>query len=77
MAAPRLLHPAMYGPFRIFRFDASELPDIVYAETMTSAYYLDKPDEVDEYAKALDRICAQAAPPGQTAHILTTIRKEI
>jgi Domain of unknown function (DUF5753) len=23
------LHPAMYGPFRIFRFDASELPDIV------------------------------------------------
>ena len=71
------LHPAMYGPFRIFRFDASELPDIVYAETMTSAYYLDKPDEVGEYAKALDRICAQAAPPGQTAHILTTIRKEI
>ena len=71
------LHPAMYGPFRIFRFDASELPDIVYAETMTSACYLDKPDEVGEYAKALDRICAQAAPPGQTVHILTTIRKEI
>ena len=71
------LHPAMYGPFRIFRFDASELPDIVYAETMTSAYYLDKPDEVGEYAKALDRICAQAAPPDQTVHILTTIRKEI
>ena len=71
------LHPAMYGPFRIFRFDASELPNIVYAETMTSAYYLDKPDEVGEYAKALDRICAQAAPPDQTAHILTTIRKEI
>ena len=71
------LHPAMYGPFRIFRIDASELPDIVYAETMTSAYYLDKPDEVGEYAKALDRICAQAAPPDQTVHILTTVRKEI
>jgi len=71
------LHPAMYGPFRIFRFDAPELPDIVYAETLTSAYYIDKPDEAGEYAKALDRICAQAAPADQTTGILTTIRKEI
>jgi transcriptional regulator with XRE-family HTH domain len=71
------LHPAMYGPFRIFRFDAPELPDIVYAETLTSAYYIDKPDEAGEYAKALDQICAQAAPADQTTGILTTIRKEI
>jgi transcriptional regulator with XRE-family HTH domain len=71
------LHPAMYGPFRTFRFDAPELPDIVYAESMTSAYYIDQPDEVGEYVKALDRICAQAAPPAETANILTTIRKEI
>ena len=71
------LHPAMWGPFRIFRFEAAELPDIVYAETMTSAYYIDKPDEAGEYAKVLDRVCAQAAPPGQTATILTTIAKEI
>lgn len=71
------LHPAMYGPFRIFRFDAEELPDIVYAESMTSAYYIDKPDEAGEYGKALDRICAQAAPADATTGILTTIRKEI
>jgi len=71
------LHPAMYGSFRIFRFEAAELPDIVYAETMTSAYYIDKPDETGEYAKALDRVCAQAAPPDQTATILSTIAKEI
>ena len=71
------LHPAMYGPFRIFRFNAEELPDIVYAESMTSAYYIDKPDEASEYGKALDRICAQAAPADQSTGILTTIRKEI
>jgi transcriptional regulator with XRE-family HTH domain len=71
------LHPAMYGPFRIFRFEAAELPDIVYGETMTSAYYIDKPDEAVEYVKALDRICAQAAPAADTVPILRTIRKEI
>ncbi|MGD0606032.1 MAG: helix-turn-helix transcriptional regulator [Streptosporangiaceae bacterium] len=71
------LHPAMYGPFRIFRFDAHDQPDIVYGETMTSAYYLDKPDETAVYVQALDRISAQAAPSGGTGKLLRDIRKEI
>lgn len=71
------LHPAMYGPFRIFRFDAEEQPDIVYGETMTSAYYVDKPEETAAYIQALDRISAQAAPGGDTEKILRTIREEI
>ena len=71
------LHPAMYGPFRIFRFDAHDQPDIVYGETMTSAYYIDKPEETAVYAHALDRISAQAAPSGGTAKLLRDIRKEI
>ncbi|HUN32525.1 MAG TPA: helix-turn-helix transcriptional regulator, partial [Trebonia sp.] len=49
-------HPAMYGPFRIFRFDAHDQPDIVYGESMTSAFYIDKPDETALYTQALDRI---------------------
>jgi transcriptional regulator with XRE-family HTH domain len=71
------LHPAMYGPFRIFRFDAEEQPDIVYGETMTSAYYVDKPEETGVYIQALDRISAQAAPGEDTEKILRTIREEI
>ena len=71
------LHPAMYGPFRIFRFEAPEQPDIVYGESMTSAYYVDKPDETAVYAQALDRISAQAAPSEDTGKILRTIGKEI
>jgi hypothetical protein len=67
----------MYGPFRIFRFDAHDQPDIVYGETMTSAYYLDKPDETAVYVQALDRISAQAAPSGGTGKLLRDIRKEI
>ena len=71
------LHPAMYGPFRVFRFDAEEQPDIVYGETMTSAYYVDKPEETAVYIQALDRISAQAAPGEDTEKILRTIREEI
>jgi hypothetical protein len=68
------LHP-MYGPVRIFRFDAH--PDIVYGETMTSAYYIDKPDQAAVYIQALDRVSAQAAPPDRTVKTLRDIRKEI
>lgn len=71
------LHPAMYGPFRIFRFDAHDQPDIVYGETITSAYYVDKPDETAVYIQALDQISAQAAPSGGTEALLRDIRKEI
>jgi hypothetical protein len=71
------LHPAMYGPFRVFRFDAPEQPDIVYGETMTGAYYVDRPDETAVYIQALDRISAQAAPNEDTEKTLRKIRKEI
>ena len=69
-------HPAMYGMFHVFRFPAQELPDIVYGESMTSAFYLDKPDDAAAYLQALDRICGQAAAAGQTVKILRDIRKE-
>lgn len=71
------MHSAMYGPFRIFRFDAREQPDIVYGETMTSAFYIDKPEETAVYIQALDRISARAAPGDATETILRTIREEI
>jgi len=70
-------HPAMYGMFHVFRFPAQELPDIVYGESMTSAFYLDKPGDVTAYLEVLDRLCAQAAPAENTASILRDIRKEI
>ena len=44
---------------------------------MTSAYYVDKPDETAAYVQALDRISAQAAPGGDTEKILRDIGKEI
>jgi transcriptional regulator with XRE-family HTH domain len=70
-------HPALYGMFNIFRFPDDQLPDIVYAEALTGAYYLNKPDESARYTEALDRMCAQAASPEQTITILRDKLKEI
>ena len=69
-------HPAMYGMFHLLRFAAPELPDIVYGENLTSAFYLDKPADVAAYAEALDRLCAQASPAGKTAAIFRQLRKD-
>ena len=70
------LHPAMVGPFRLFRF-AADQPDIVCCESLTGAQYLDKPDETTRYTQILDRVSAQAAPPADTPAVLREIRKEI
>jgi len=69
-------HPAMYGMFHLLRFPTAELPDIIYAENLTSAVYLDKPADVAVYTEALDRLCAQASPASKTAGILRHIRKD-
>jgi transcriptional regulator with XRE-family HTH domain len=71
------LHPAMHGLFYLLRFPDEEMPDIVYGEHMTSAFYLDKPQEAAAYLEVLDRICAQAATTDDTANLLRDLRKEI
>ncbi|AGP53823.1 helix-turn-helix domain-containing protein [Streptomyces rapamycinicus] len=70
-------HPAMYGPFHIFRFPIPELPDIAYTESLVSGSYFDQRDDVSAFLEALDRMCAQAAPAQTTQAILSRIRKEI
>jgi Domain of unknown function (DUF5753)/Helix-turn-helix domain len=71
------MHPAAFGLFYLLRFPDKEMPDLVYGETMTSSWYLDKPRETASYLEALDRVSAQAAPADSTAQVLRTIRKEI
>ena len=65
------------GPFTILRFAEPDLPDIVYLEQLTSALYLDKRTDVDQYAAVMDRLCTQIEPPERTAAILGKIRAEL
>ncbi|GAA3278846.1 MULTISPECIES: helix-turn-helix domain-containing protein [Dactylosporangium] len=69
-------HAAAGGAFTILRFPDDDLPDVVYIEQLTSALYLDKRDDVDLYAEAMERLCVEARPPTDTAKILEEIRRE-
>ena len=70
-------HPAMVGSFSILRFPEQELPDIVYLEHLTSAIYLNKPEEVDQYLHVMESICVRAAAPDRTAELLGKILDEL
>lgn len=70
-------HAAAGGPFAILRFPEPELPDVVYVEQLTSAIYLDKRDDVDQYAIAMERVCIDAEPPNHTPEILGKLLHEI
>ncbi len=70
-------HAAAGGPFTILRFAEPDLPDIVYLEQLTSAVYLDKKRETDNYLLVMDRLCVEAASPTDTTHFLTTLLTEI
>jgi transcriptional regulator with XRE-family HTH domain len=59
-------HPAMYGPFHIFRFPLRELPDVAYVENLVGAAYLEDRDDVSAFREALDRMSAQALTTEET-----------
>jgi transcriptional regulator with XRE-family HTH domain len=70
-------HAAAGGAFTILRFADEELPDVIYVEQLTSALYLDKREDSDHYAGAMERLCVEAEPPTRTAQILTDIVKHL
>jgi transcriptional regulator with XRE-family HTH domain len=71
-------HPATRaGAFQLFRFEAAELPDVVYLGGLIGSTYLDKQDEVSAYREAMDRLAAQAAQEKKTKALLGALRKEL
>ncbi|HYU84576.1 MAG TPA: helix-turn-helix transcriptional regulator [Kribbellaceae bacterium] len=66
-------HAASGGAYTILRFPERDLSDVVYVEHLTSALYLDKRDDLDAYATAMDAICVQAEPPNRTQAIITDV----
>jgi transcriptional regulator with XRE-family HTH domain len=70
-------HPAMYGPFHIFRFEHPELPDVVYVESLVGAIYLDDRNDVSAFREALDRMSAQAPSTNRTKDFLNARRREL
>jgi transcriptional regulator with XRE-family HTH domain len=70
-------HPAMVGAFSVLRFPDQELPDIVYVEHLTSALYLSKQEDVDQYLHVMESICVRSAPPDRTVDIVAGVLDEL
>lgn len=68
-------HAAAGGPFTILRFAEPTLPDIVYLEQLTSATYLDRREDLDNYAMVIDQLCVDALPATQTTGFITDMIK--
>jgi transcriptional regulator with XRE-family HTH domain len=70
-------HAAAGGPFTILRFAEPDLPDIVYLEQLTSAVYLEKRPEVEQYLAVMERVSVQAETPARSAEMLHRMRREV
>jgi transcriptional regulator with XRE-family HTH domain len=65
------------GSFSILKFATSDLPDVVYVEQLTSAMYLDKRSDVEQYTAALDKVGATSTTPEQTKAFIRTLLDEL
>ncbi len=63
-------HAAEGGAFVLLRFAEPELADLVYLEHLTGAQYLDRPEDVEQYSRVMDRISVDALTPEDTLRAL-------
>jgi hypothetical protein len=68
-------HAAEGGAFTLLRFAEADLPDVVYLEHLTGAQYIEKAEDVEHYARAMDRISVDALHPDATITALETLVK--
>ncbi|ADG87948.1 transcriptional regulator [Thermobispora bispora] len=71
------MHTAEGGAFTILRFPERELSDVVYVEQLWGALYLDKPEEVDPYLRAMEQLCVASATPRGTVERLQQHLKDL
>jgi transcriptional regulator with XRE-family HTH domain len=60
------VHPAMNGAFTIFGFNDSLDPDVVYLEHIKDDLYLEKPHEVQRYARAFEQVLSLSLSPSDS-----------
>ncbi len=70
-------HAAGGGAFTLLGFPDSDLPDLVYLEQLTGALYVDKPDDVREYTKAMGILDGAALTPAQSLDWLREFQREL
>jgi transcriptional regulator with XRE-family HTH domain len=69
-------HAAAGGPFSILRFDGWDVPDVVFLEQISSADYLDDPEQVLNYRTMMDQLGIQAATPSASRDMLLALLRD-
>jgi transcriptional regulator with XRE-family HTH domain len=68
---------AVETAFTLLRFAGPELEDIVYVEHLTGALYLERPEDVEAYSRAMDRLAVEARTPAESRKVLARMRAEL
>lgn len=69
-------HAPGAGPFILLSLP-DDLPDVVYLEQLTTALYLDQPNEVDHYRHVLNLLALLACKPMETPAMLREMMGEL
>jgi transcriptional regulator with XRE-family HTH domain len=68
-------HAAESGSFTVLRFEERDLPDVVYLEQLTSAFYLDQRSDVEHYLAVVDEISSAALTPAETTRFIEQVAR--
>ncbi|MFE5794671.1 helix-turn-helix domain-containing protein [Streptomyces sp. NPDC056503] len=63
-------HAGESGAFTMLSFPESDLSDVVYLEQLTGALYLDKREEVAQYATVMEKLAKDSPDPAETRDLL-------
>ncbi|WP_376767184.1 helix-turn-helix domain-containing protein [Streptomyces bohaiensis] len=70
-------HAGVAGAFVLLSFAEEEIADVAYVEELTSALYLDKPEDTTAYRTAFDGLSGAALDPAATRHLLHEIAEQL
>jgi hypothetical protein len=68
---------AAESAFSLLQFAEPDLPNIAYVEHLNGAQYLDKPEDLEVYGRAFDRLAVDAETPDRTRQMLLKKRAEL
>jgi hypothetical protein len=61
----------------VLRFSQPEVPDVVYIEQLTSALYLDKREDVDDYLEVMNHLSTEALTPAQSTKFIAEMIRDM
>lgn len=70
-------HVGVAGAFVLLSFAQDEISDVAYVEELTSALYLDKPEDTSAYRRAFAGLQGAALSPSETLDLLRSTARQL